>query len=413
MHKIFEDIDVTSSLTHINYTADSILLPVLLKRALNNDEPIYRYTCSGTTNKSKDSLVKFIKSIDGKIIDTYDTKYNASYMFKWDNSGILHLAYTKHNRNFTLSFISNNEDLCKKVQTYGETLTINKVKKGYVFSIMRNSQGNLSIQEVGYAGSTLEKRNYTKSVISDYEYIISDLKSSSPSGRIVILDSPPGHGKTYLVRGLLADANECMFVIVPPSMVSSLGGPDLLPLLISTKRDFAKKGPIVLILEDADQCLVPRGADNITSISSILNMGDGILGSLLDIRIIATTNAKHSEMDPAITRDGRLSKRIEIGALEYDHANAIFQRLIKNDSKTLLMTNTFSKNNVGFSPLKKSSSIALATVYKEARNNGWVPEEIVRTDMLGQDYSDDDQDHDDSDDDDSPIDIELVEEIFN
>ena len=77
------------------------------------------------------------------------------------------------------------------------------------------------------------------------------------------------------------------------------------------------------------------------------------------------------------------------------------------------MTNTFSKNNVGFSPLKKSSSIALATVYKEARNNGWVPEEIVRTDMLGQDYSDDDQDHDDSDDDDSPIDIELVEEIFN
>jgi hypothetical protein len=54
--------------------------------------------------------------------------------------------------------------------------------------------------------------------------------------------------------------------------------------------------PILFIIEDADDCLVPRGSGNVSTISSLLNYTDGIFGSMLDLRIIATTNAEKMEI---------------------------------------------------------------------------------------------------------------------
>ncbi len=48
----------------------------------------------------------------------------------------------------------------------------------------------------------------------------------------------------------------------------------------------------MLIVEDADECLVQRGSDNMSTIASVLNISDGILGSILDVRVLATTNAE-------------------------------------------------------------------------------------------------------------------------
>jgi hypothetical protein len=159
-----------------------------------------------------------------------------------------------------------------------------------------------------------------------------------------------------------------LFIIVPPSMVSSLGGTELLPILLKQKQILDSQGPIVLVLEDADECLVPRGNDNMSSISSILNLGDGILGSLLDVRIVATTNAKKVEMDPAILRDCRLSKRIEVQPMPYDKANNIFMRLIKSDSKSIP-----TKKDRGEMYPKDKLQYTLAEVYRLGREHGWEP----------------------------------------
>lgn len=141
------------------------------------------------------------------------------------------------------------------------------------------------------------------------------------------------------------------------------------------------QGPIVLILEDADQCLVPRAADNISSISSLLNLSDGILGSLLDIRIIATTNAKQEKMDQAILRDGRLSKRIEVNALEYDQANHIFQRLTQSKN-ALPMKDQRSEMYP-----KQNSKYTLAEIYKLARSHGWQPSTTTKSKRTNSRYA--------------------------
>ena len=175
---------------------------------------------------------------------------------------------------------------------------------------------------------------------------------------------------TYMVRGVLMDVPKAMFVIVPPTMVSSIGGPELLPLLLRTKEDYGKKGPVILILEDADDCLAPRGSDNMSQISSLLNLGDGIFGSLFDIRILATTNAKAKDIDRAITRDMRLSKRMSIQPLPYKDANVIYKRILKDDTKDLPIP--LVERNM-LKPMNEKTTFSLAEIYKAARNSGWKP----------------------------------------
>jgi hypothetical protein len=162
---------------------------------------------------------------------------------------------------------------------------------------------------------------------------------------------------TYLVRSLLGEVPKAAFVVIPPHLVEELGSPEILPSLTAAKNEM--DGPIVMIIEDADQCLVPRRAGtkdgNMNAISSLLNLGDGILGSVLDLRIIATTNAKEIEMDPAIKRPGRLCKYAHVGPLSPAEASQTLYRL------------------TGKKVAQEESPMTLAEVYLKARTLGWKP----------------------------------------
>lgn len=177
--------------------------------------------------------------------------------------------------------------------------------------------------------------NYEPLVVEGYERIKADLESAKPRGRIALLDGPPGTGKSRLVQGLILNTN-ARFVFVSPQDVVATSSPQFLSALINfnDNEDYImdvdktrKYRPIVFIIEDADDLVAKRGVDNMSSISAVLNLGDGILGQLLDIRMIMTTNAKKTELDDAITRPGRLSANIGVGPLSVEKANQVFARL--------------------------------------------------------------------------------------
>ena len=129
--------------------------------------------------------------------------------------------------------------------------------------------------------------------------------------------------------------------------------------------------PSFLILEDADQCLVSRDKDNIASVQSLLNLGDGILGSLLDLRIVATTNAHELHLDEAISRPGRLSKMLEVGPLDVTTARGVFTRLLPDHKLPDELIHSFKNIDVKSRDFKMS----LAEAYSLARKYGWLPEE--------------------------------------
>jgi SpoVK/Ycf46/Vps4 family AAA+-type ATPase len=168
--------------------------------------------------------------------------------------------------------------------------------------------------------------NYADDVVADFAYIRDELNSDSCHGSIVIFDGPPGSGKTHLVRYLINSSTKSKYILIPPEMVSSLTSPNLVAFLI--QQATANKGrPMVFVLEDGDQALVPRDAGNVGVIQSLLNLTDGILGRALNIRILCTTNADSTAVDPAILRSGRLIRRTHVGFLPKKKAEAVMQRL--------------------------------------------------------------------------------------
>jgi len=253
-----------------------------------------------------------------------------------------------------VTIASSNEGVFQKVAKLCEgILTHDNPKEGFVYALAKSAMGGYGLTRVGAAGSPLERGNYPTDVLAKYDHVVADLKAEAPCGRLIIMAGEPGGGKTYMVRSLLAEVPKAAFIIVPSHMVKELGSPELLPALASARHD-GLNGPMALIIEDADKVLVNREAGDMAAISSLLNMGDGILGSVLDVRIIATTNASALEMDAATRRPGRMCSYLNVGPAQPELAESIIHRLTGKSKR----------------PIKAQT---LAEIYSFARELGWTP----------------------------------------
>lgn len=271
----------------------------------------------------------------------------------------------------TVTFSTNDPQFVKDLDAWWKDNTTKEIPKGRVHVLISTSDGP-EFKSMGVAGEKLIRENYSKSVLKGYDRMVADLTSKSPNGRVAILDGEPGTGKTYLVRGLLDEVKDVVFVIVPSNLVEQMAQPGMIPSLIKLHKERNEK-PMCFIIEDADEVLAPRAADNMSGVSSILNLGDGILGKLLDVHIVATTNAKKTELDPAIMRPGRLSVSIEVGALERDEAEEVYKRLTGKEMKFKIPA-------------------TLAEIYQLARDEGWTaPREKGKMGFQSED--DDDYDY--------------------
>jgi len=61
-----------------------------------------------------------------------------------------------------------------------------------------------------------------------------------------------------------------------------------------------------LIIEDAEDPIRGDGHERPPQIATLLNLSDGLVGELLEFQIIVTVNCPLEDIDPAITRKGRL-----------------------------------------------------------------------------------------------------------
>lgn len=305
----------------------SFCMPRLLQAILSSDDKVLRnFSISGTLVKPLEEVFETIKSYGGRMIVE---KKNGDYVFVFPDHSYTDVDYHVKSKSITISGNTIDPKLMDMAAIL-EREFVTKAKMNLVFSIVRTQSG-LEIRNMGDGSSPLIKENYHPEVIEDVDYVISAFKKSPPAGRICILNGEPGTGKTHLVRSILTQL-DCVFLIVPSNMIDSLDKPEFMPLLLNIKNEHEK--PIVMIIEDGDVCLVPRKSDNISTIAALLNLSDGILGSIIDIKMVISTNAEIRDMDQAIMRPGRLCKNITVGPLPYEQANKVYQRLMgDNDSK--------------------------------------------------------------------------------
>lgn len=349
---------------------EGVFVSPIVRNALIRGQKYFRTWKSGECSIKNEEVVKYLE--ENGFVDVYEK--NGSHVFlKQDSDNECAISLDISSTIVSLQLLYNSYDKYGNIEKYLFSLLSTLPKEsGYLFAIASSNDG-LTYTKIGKSGKSLLRENYTDEVLKHYDYCIKQLNSDNPFGRIVILDGVPGCGKSFMIRGLMQELKNTIFILVPPSMVASLGTPSFIPLLLKIKEDLKDEeekevDTITLILEDSDEVLAPRRLDNIGGISSVLNISDGLLGGCFDLRVISTTNADVNDLDAAVVRPGRLLKRIAVDPFEKDKANEVLKRLTGKEDVDISsgIENNQSFGLVGLKPREVKKTWTLAEVYQRS-----------------------------------------------
>lgn len=327
--------------------------------------------------ESCQKLVDFMCSLPGskRVNRTFFLDGDTTEYFVWDN-GVMSFVFEHADDQINFSFATLEESemigLAEVIDEWYETRRHENSGRVYVLA---STPGGVEAHALGYAAFPISMENYDPNIHAQIENVIRDLNSAVPSGRLSLFEGPPGSGKTFLIRGLVSEVKKATFIFIPPSMVPALGDPSLVGTLTNLSSSSGGGGPVVLICEDADSILTKRAADNMAAVSSLLNLTSGLMGDLLDIRVVATTNAKKTEMDEALVRSGRLNEYIQVQRLSDDYAYKLLTKLCNDQN-----IEAPAMESLTWDQWKKAHrderGVPLANVYAIARGLGWVAPSI-------------------------------------
>lgn len=327
----------------------------LIEDALNNGEVVLDNSMEGVMKApSIESVIKGFEQLGGRMLfrsppwrgDTCERLF-----FVWDNACV---GLWTNDGDLEGRVVSTNLEFFKAAQHILQENIGPKTSAGRAYVLMSTQEGP-KLQSIGVASIQLERGNYNPDALEGFDHVVQDLSSKTPGGRLAIFDGVPGTGKTYMIRGLLDSVPDALFVLVPVNLVQELASPGMISALLETRRNKGDAAT-VFIIEDADECLGSRDATNVNAVSALLNLGDGIIGAMMDIRIVCTTNLKNEELDEAVTRPGRMSAKVHVGALDKRTARKLYERLTGKSASL-------------------SDGLTLAQVYNLARDDGWKPVE--------------------------------------
>lgn len=331
---------------------------------------VYAYSRSGTINGM--SRREFFKELEQYAPQRAYLGVNGAFetqlLTSTDRSILIECEISRQGRNIekaSLKIATDDNKIITHFLKWGKKHLIN-INGNTVYCIGQGQHG-LVLQDIGKIRDELVRDNYDIKVLDKADYIVEQLNSDTPKGRLTIINGLPGCGKTYLIKGIIPRIKNALVILLPTRLISEVDGPALVSLLAEWKSDYgydlhsgeSTNPAIVLILEDADDCLTVRNASNMSTVSSVLNHTDGIFGSMLDLRLIATTNAHQIEFDKAFTRPGRLCTHITIDRLSPEHAEEVYTRISGGKKK------------------KYTKPATLAEVYADANENpyGFIEED--------------------------------------
>jgi len=367
-----------------------------IKAMENGDSAPIRVGAAGPVTRPEvhKELIALLESNGGKLVEESFYVWDDDFeeVFVWP-TGAAFITTADESVQLGVNCVTTDPVFAEKVRKFlhENVFKNSKTNRGRVYILVASAEG-VRPQPLGFAAVPLEAENYDPTIREQILKMVSDLQTPFPDGRLTILEGPPGCGKTFLIRSLVHEIPNAKFVFVPPAMVPNLGDPSLVSGLLSLNEHSphdedldSGTGPTVLICEDADSILTQRQADNMPAISSVLNLTSGLLGDVIDIRVIATTNAPKTQIEPALLRSGRLAQYIQVTPVDRTHATEILQRLLENPAAVSdwpaakVPHYSSRRGSVGFASEETKEireKVLLADVFKIAKSQGWKPKKI-------------------------------------
>ncbi len=152
-------------------------------------------------------------------------------------------------------------------------------------------------------------------------------KNKNKNKKLALLHGEPGTGKTNYIKYLLSVAPSVKKIYIPPWYVSALGDPGFFTFIKRYSNS-------ILIVEDAEKVLLARDdfQEN-SAISVLLNLTDGILAEILNLKVIATFNTDEEKIDKALKRKGRLFKMYKFKTLNKEKTGKLVKELYGENAR--------------------------------------------------------------------------------
>jgi predicted AAA+ superfamily ATPase len=187
-----------------------------------------------------------------------------------------------------------------------------------------------------------------KPVFEDIVNFLQDRKSG-----LIILRGEKGTGKTSLIRYLISTVPK-NYILVTNAVAEHLASPEFISFMLDHKDS-------VFILEDCEQILMKRtdGFGVNGAIANILNMSDGLMSDIFNVKFICTFNADIEKIDEALLRKGRCFANYEFKPLSAEKTSALLNKLgIKVDKvKEMTLADIYNYEASNYSENKPSKKI--------------------------------------------------------
>ena len=224
-------------------------------------------------------------------------------------------------------------------------------KKTSKFHMIQQSMGSFDLTDFEIKPCKIDLDTHYNDDFPDIHKLICDSLLTEEKNGIILLHGVFGSGKTYYLRHLIGSV-ERKFIYFPLNLIEAISSPEFLPFI-------SRQPNSILILEDCESLLVPRdnGVSNVSALSNLLNLGDGLLSDALSINVICTFNSGLKKIDDAILRKGRLLARYEFKELETDKANSLARQIGKNDTlrKPMTVSEIYNLDEKGFENISPRS----------------------------------------------------------
>ena len=149
--------------------------------------------------------------------------------------------------------------------------------------------------------------NYNDDFIKVHDHVLEFLNSKETG--VMLIHGEKGTGKTHWLRHIITNTDK-EYLVVTNSVAAHIAEPEFISFLLSKKNS-------VFILEDCEQIIMER-ENNLfgSAIANILNMSDGLLSDIFNIKFICTFNTGIDKIDKALLRKGRCKINYEFKKLD-------------------------------------------------------------------------------------------------